>query len=82
MSYYVKRDDSDITLFDGDGNETNRIHEQELYKMYDDMLNDCSELIRIGTLEYLPSNVLKNVDEIAYRVGFDEYADSMGLDKE
>jgi len=82
MSYYVKRDDSDIKLFDDGGNETNRIHERRLYEMYDDMINDCHEIVRIGNIEYLPARVLKETDPIAYRCGFCDYLDSLGLDEE
>ena len=42
-------------------------------EMYDEMLDDCNEMVRIGTLEYTPSQVLKEVDPVAYREGFLEY---------
>jgi predicted nucleic acid-binding Zn-ribbon protein len=40
---------------------------------YDDFLNDCNPMIKIGSLEYTPSEVLKNVDEVAYDCGYDDY---------
>jgi len=36
---------------------------------------DEQDLIKIGTLEYLPSVVLEAVDPIAYRIGLSEHAD-------
>jgi hypothetical protein len=44
---------------------------------YDDLLDDIYEVIKIGTLEYSPSQVLKAVDPIAYRVGMNDYEDSI-----
>ena len=41
--------------------------------LYDEMLDECNEMVRIGILEYTPSQVLKEVDPIAYREGFLEY---------
>lgn len=43
---------------------------------YDDMLDECTPMVQIGTLEYSPSQVLKAVDEVAYELGFGEYVDS------
>ena len=43
--------------------------------LYDEMLDDCEETVRIGVLEYCPSYVLKTVDPIAYREGFLGYVD-------
>jgi len=82
MSYYIKTDRAESAIYDRDGNETNRIHELDLLEMYDDMLDDCHEEIRIGTLAFLPSRVLKETDPIAYRCSFLEYIDSLGLDEE
>ena len=44
---------------------------------YDDLLDEVYEVIKFGTLEYSPSQVLKAVDPIAYRVGMNDYEDSM-----
>lgn len=52
------------------------IPEIDLYERYDEMLDDCYEIIRIGTMEYCPSNVLREVDPIAYRCGFNDWLDS------
>ena len=49
---------------------------------YDDMLDECTPMVQIGTLEYSPSQVLKAVDEVAYELGFGEYVDSRREDIE
>jgi hypothetical protein len=49
--------------------------EQE--EMYDNFLNEFCPLVVIGSLEYEPAYVLKNVDPIAYHVGMQDYLDSI-----
>ena len=49
--------------------------ERELKDFYDDMLDECNPEIKIGSLTYSPSQVFKDCDPLAYRMGFDEYAD-------
>ena len=49
--------------------------ELELEEAFDEMLDECNETIKIGTLTYLPSQVLKNTDPIAYRIGKYDFAD-------
>lgn len=50
--------------------------EGQLIEMYEEALNEGEE-VRIGTLTYLPAEVLKAVDPIAYRTGLSDYADSL-----
>jgi polyhydroxyalkanoate synthesis regulator phasin len=40
---------------------------------------DEGDPVRIGSLEYTPSRVLKRIDPIAYRCGVSDYVDSLGL---
>ena len=49
---------------------------------YDDMLDECNEEVKIGSLSYPVSYVFKRVDEIAYRCGLNDYADSLLYDIE
>lgn len=37
-------------------------------EQFDELLDETNPMVRIGTLEYSPSQVLKAVDPIAYRV--------------
>ncbi len=53
---------------------------EDVYDAYNDMLDDCSPMVRIGNLEYMPSEVLKRVDPIAYRCGLNDYLDSLAQD--
>lgn len=41
---------------------------------------DCEGVVKIGSLEYLPSQVLEAVDPIAFRIGVSEYADFLAED--
>lgn len=50
------------------------LSDNELHERYDDMLDEVYGPVTIGG-EYMPSEILKNVDPIAYRVGFSEYID-------
>ena len=42
---------------------------------YEEMLNDCYETVKIGSLEYEAGTVLKAVDPIAFRVGMSDETD-------
>lgn len=50
--------------------------EEEANKMYDESLNELGE-IQIGNLSFMPSEILKKLDPIAYRMGFLDYVDIM-----
>jgi hypothetical protein len=49
------------------------ITEQQAYKIYDDMLDDCYGMIDVCGYEYDASTALKRIDPIAYNVGFSDY---------
>ena len=46
-------------------------------ELYDEMLDDCNPMVKIGNLEYSPSRVLKEVDPIAYRCGMNDYESAL-----
>jgi hypothetical protein len=52
-----------------------KMTQQELNDSFDETLDEVTELVKIGNLTYTPSEVLKKVDPIAYRVSVDEHAD-------
>ena len=64
---------NDINYFDPE----DHISEED----YEQMLDDCHEMVVIGGLEFYPSTVLKECDPIAYNIGFSEYADSFELEE-
>jgi len=55
------------------------IDEEQAYNSYDEMLDEQGDL-KIGNLSYSPSHVLKNIDNIAYSCGFNDYVDSLMQD--
>lgn len=46
-------------------------------ELFDQMLDESQEMISIGSLEYSPSDVLKNVDPTTYRCAVNDYIDSL-----
>lgn len=53
-----------------------RISERELHEMFDNILDESGP-VKIGVLEYSPSDVLRSVDPTAYRCGVADFADSL-----
>lgn len=51
--------------------------EEDAYASYEEMLNDCHDIIYIGQIEFYPADVLRECDPIAYRTGFADYIDSL-----
>ena len=48
--------------------------DKQIEEMYCEALDEQG-LISIGTLQYAPSEVLRNCDPIAYRVGLSDFED-------
>jgi predicted RNA-binding Zn-ribbon protein involved in translation (DUF1610 family) len=48
----------------------------DISELYRDLLDEIYPTIKFGDLEYSPSTVLESVDQVAFRMGCDEYADS------
>ena len=63
MSDYVDDNGEDIT-------------DDELHERYDDMLDEVYPDLTIAGMEFSTSNALKELDPIAYRVGFSDWVDS------
>lgn len=62
--------------------EYEEISEYYLYEMYDEMLDGAFSWPKVGYCEVSPSEFLKEHDPIGYRVGFNDYIDSMMQDGE
>lgn len=45
----------------------------EIEEAYVEMLNECYEPVKIGYSEFYASDILKNCDPVAYRIGLSEY---------
>lgn len=59
--------------------EAQWITDEQLEECFDDAL-DQQDIIKIGSLTFSPSKVLRLCDPIAYRIGLDEYADIIAQD--
>ena len=56
-----------------------RMNANAAYNRYDDMLNESGPVV-IGGIEFYPSDILKEMDPIAYDTNFNDYMDSIGVD--
>ena len=52
----------------------------EAHERYDDMLDECHEDVKVCGMTYNTSRVLKEVDPIAYRCGFNDYTSHLEED--
>ena len=80
MNLLTVKEDAKVTnenLEDLISNEVEEQLEQLDERGYDDWLDEIDGTVHIGTLEYSASQVLKCVDETAYRCGFTDYQESM-----
>ena len=57
--------------------EEQTMTEAEALEQYDQMLDDCYPMVKVCGYEYDPSRALKELDPIAYRVGFSDYCSSL-----
>jgi len=67
-----------ITTYSEEGE--GMLTEEEGMERYDAMLDQCYEPYNMSGMIYMPSDILKECDPIAYRVGFSDYADSLAED--
>jgi hypothetical protein len=58
------------------------VPEREALEMYDDMLDECFGDVKIGGYSYQHSKAFKDVDEIAYRCGFNAWCDAEKIEVE
>ena len=56
------------------------ISERMAEEMYDEMLDDCEGPVTLCGMTYSASQVLREVDPVAYRCGFNDYVDSLTHD--
>ena len=52
---------------------------EEALELYEQMLDESGPVI-VGGIEFSPSAILKEMDPIAYDVGFNDYMDGIGVD--
>ncbi|QAX92425.1 hypothetical protein Stuart_5 [Providencia phage vB_PstP_PS3] len=51
----------------------------ELKLMYNEMLDEYYDKYSIGGVAFYPSEILEELDPVAYRRGYLDYADSEGI---
>ena len=56
--------------------------DRDFVQEYNDFIDETNPMVKIGYLEFYPSTVLKECDPIAYDCGFDDYMDSIGVDRD
>jgi hypothetical protein len=62
---------SDSGYYDRETGEP--VSERDLESRYDEMLDECYGEVSIAGHEYLTSRALRDVDPIAYRVGYADF---------
>lgn len=55
------------------------VEEKEAQDKYDDILDEVYGEFKIGSIVFLASEVLKELDPIAYRCGFVDYCDEENI---
>ena len=50
---------------------------EERNERFDEMLDECYPVYKIGDMTFYPSQILYDCDPIAYRIGASEYEDSL-----
>ena len=61
---------TDYDYVDEDGEP---VYDWELYERFDEMLNDVYGEVKIGYSSFLPSDILRDLEPISYRVGFSDF---------
>jgi hypothetical protein len=56
--------------------EENQLTDRDLHEMYDEMLNDVYGECEVAGMKYETAYVLKDLDPVAYRVGFNDWLDA------
>ena len=56
------------------------ISERTALEMYEEMLDDCEGPVELCGMTYSASHVLREVDPVAFRCGFNDYVDSLTED--
>jgi hypothetical protein len=52
----------------------------DVEELFRDMLDEIYQPVRFGELEYSPAHVLECIDQVAFNMGVNEYADSLVVD--
>tara|TARA_Y100000004_G_C8829596_1_gene375561 strand:+ start:294 stop:521 length:228 start_codon:yes stop_codon:yes gene_type:complete len=53
---------------------------EDIYDAYNNKIDDCNPMVRIDNCIFMPSEVLRKVDPIAYDCGLKDWLDSLAQD--
>ena len=56
------------------------ISEYEARQSFEEMMDECNPAVMVGNLSFSPSEVLRELDPVAYRESFGYYCDNMAED--
>lgn len=54
----------------------------DIEEQYEEMLDECYEPVKIGDMTFYASQILRNCDPVAYRIGLSEYEDYLAEEEE
>jgi hypothetical protein len=54
-----------------------KLQDYQLEDLYKEMLDECYPMVKVAGMEYETSRALYELDPIAYRVGFNDWLDSL-----
>ena len=55
----------------------NEYTEPDFHEQYEEMLDDVYGDIKLGYLTFQPSRIIRELDPIAYHIGYTEFVDEM-----
>jgi len=58
------------------------IPEYKARQFFEEMMDECHPVVKVGYLSFAPSMVLRELDPVAYREDFIQYCDNMAEDGE
>lgn len=73
ITVYIHVDDYDEDI---PADEQDYISENEAESAFDDMLDDCYEVVNVAGMTFTVATILKNTDPIAYREMYLNWLDS------
>lgn len=56
------------------------MEDYEIEESYKEMLDECYGVVKIGDSEFWASDILRELDPIAYSIGLTDYTDSLEED--
>lgn len=77
VDYYLREVGRDQALLIEKGKRMPKLEDYELEEQYKEMLDEVYGMVKVAGYEYETSRALYELDPIAYRVGFNDWLDSL-----